>query len=104
MIRTLYRNREGKLRTDLKSEEFPRALGQPNNLLWVDFEGEPDAVTEPIMREIFGFHHLAIEDALKQANVAKVDDWGEYIYVVCHSMSFDFQRDTYLETEELDIF
>jgi magnesium transporter len=104
MIRTLYRNREGKLRTDLKPEEFAHAINQPNNLLWIDFEGEPDAVTEPILREIFGFHHLAIEDALKQAHVAKVDDWGEYIYIVCHSMTFDFQRSTYLETEELDIF
>lgn len=104
MIRTIYRNREGKLRTDLKPEEFPRAIGQPNNLLWVDFEGEPDAVTEPILRECFGFHHLAVEDALKQAHVAKIDDWGEYIYIVCHSMTFDFKRDTYLETEELDIF
>jgi magnesium transporter len=104
MIRTLYRNREGKLRTDLTPEEFPRALTIASNLLWVDFEGEPDATCEPILRDIFGFHHLAVEDALQQANVAKVDDWGDYIYVVCHSMTFDFQRDTYLETEELDIF
>lgn len=104
MIRTLYRNREGKLRTDLPVEEFPRALGIATNLLWVDFEGEPDAVADPILREMFGFHPLAVEDALKQAHSAKVDDWGEYLYIVCHSMTFDFQRDTYLHTEELDIF
>lgn len=104
MIRTLYRNREGKLRTDLTPAEFPRAIAQAGNLLWVDFEGEPDAVAEPILRETFGFHALAVEDALKQAHSAKVDDWGSYIYVVCHSMTFDFQRDTYLEMEELDIF
>jgi magnesium transporter len=104
MIRTLYRNREGKLRTDLAPEEFPRALGIASNLLWVDFEGEPDAVAEPILREMFGFHPLAVEDALKQAHSAKVDDWGNYIYIVCHSMTFDFRRSTYLETEELDIF
>lgn len=52
MIRMLYRNRAGRLRSDLTPEEFPRVLRVANSLLWVDFEGEPDATAEPILREV----------------------------------------------------
>ena len=86
MIRTLYFSNEGNLRTDLKVETFKNALQAPGGLLWVDFEDTPPETDEPILREVFGFHPLAIDDALQESHVPKVDDWGEYLYIVLHAI------------------
>lgn len=104
MIRSLFRSSNGTLRTDLAEEEYRSALQDAGGLLWVDFEGTPPETDEPILREIFGFHPLAIDDALQESHVPKVDDWGEYLYIVLHSVSFDRTNGGRLETIEVDIF
>ncbi len=58
---------------------------------------------ETLLRDVFGFHALAVEDALDEAHVPKVDDWGDYIYVVFHGTSIDPRTDE-LMLHELDIF
>jgi magnesium transporter len=72
-------------------------------MLWVDFGAEPLAVVEPPLRDQFGFHALAIDDALCEAHVPKIDDWGNYVYVVAHGVVFD-PESLALSTRELDIF
>jgi magnesium transporter len=55
--------------------------------------------------ESFNFHHLAIADALEQTHAPKIDDWGEYLYIVLnymHLMKATEPWDT--EIDELDIF
>ena len=89
MIRSLYRPVAGELRTDLKPHEFPTALQDEGGLLWVDLEDEPADRCEPILRDIFAFHPLAIEDALHQSHIPKVDDWEEYLCIVLHAVSFE---------------
>ncbi len=104
MIRSLYRTKDGRFRLDLNPDEFARALQDPRGLLWVDFENTPPEVDEPILRETFSFHPLAVDDALQQSHVPKVDDWGEYIYVVLHAVVFDKGDGGHVETLELDAF
>ncbi|MGE5553098.1 MAG: magnesium/cobalt transporter CorA [Betaproteobacteria bacterium] len=104
MIRSLYRPPEGPLRTDLPPAEFASALKETGGLLWVDLVGEPCETCEPLLQEAFGFHPLAVEDALQESHVPKVDDWGEYIYAVFHAVSLDAQTDRCLKPLEVDIF
>jgi magnesium transporter len=104
MIRSLYFTSQGALRANLQVEEFKTALEDARGLLWVDFEATPAESDEPILREVFGFHPLAIDDALTQSHVPKVDDWGEYIYIVLHSVKYDPAEKDRLDTLELDIF
>jgi magnesium transporter len=104
MIRSLYRTQDGHIRTDLRPDEFAAALEDAGGLLWVDFSGEPPEACEPILRETFGFHPLAVDDALEEAHVPKVDDWGRYLYVVLHAVVFDHQDGGPLRTLELDVF
>jgi magnesium transporter len=106
MIRVLYRNADGTSRTDARLEEFTTLLQDPQGLLWVDFENEPPEVCEPILRETFGFHPLAVDDALQESHVPKVDDWGEYLYVVLHAVTLEGseQDGRVLDTLELDLF
>jgi magnesium transporter len=104
MIRTLYRTQAGHTRTDLRPEEFIAALGDDSGLLWVDLVDESPNVCAPIMRDTFGFHPLAVDDALEESHVPKVDDWGQYIYLVLHAIVFDPLNDEPLTTLELDMF
>jgi len=104
MMRVLYRREDGSIDLTLREEAIPAALGDPRGLLWVDFCDEPDETCERIMREIFHFHPLAIDDALKESHVPKLDDWDLYLYLVLHAVSFDGAAEEQLATHELDIF
>ena len=103
MIRALYYNQNGELRTGLTLDEITAALQDIQSLLWVDFEATPAEEDEPILRQTFGFHPLAIDDALQETHVPKLDDWGSYLYIVIHAVAYnDDQED--VETLELDVF
>ncbi|HEY43428.1 MAG TPA: magnesium/cobalt transporter CorA [Anaerolineae bacterium] len=104
MIHTLYRTKDGKIQRDLIPEQLVSALQDADGLLWVDLFKEPIEVCAPLLRETFGFHPLAVEDALEETHVPKVDDWGQYIYAVLHSVTFDQEKDELVQTQELDVF
>jgi magnesium transporter len=104
MIRSLYFNKDGLIKTDLPAEAFPAAMEDPNGMLWVDFEATPPETDEPLLRKVFGFHPLAVDDALQESHVPKVDDWDEYLYVVLHAVVFDRSNGGHVDTLELDVF
>ena len=104
MIHSLYITKDGLMKTDLPIEGFPEALRHPDSLLLVDFEGTPPETDEPILRDVFGFHPLAVDDALQETHVPKVDDWGEYLYIVLHAVTFDRTDGGHVDTLELDVF
>ncbi len=104
MIRALFYSPGKAIRINIPTEEFPRLIRDRRGLLWVDFIGEPNEKSEPILRE-FGFHPLAIDDALEETHTPKIDDWGEYLYIVLNVMNYK-QEDGIFESkiDELDIF
>jgi magnesium transporter len=104
MIRSLYFTPDGKLHTELSVEEFSAVTQNPAGVLWVDFENTRPEEDELLLRQAFAFHPLAIDDALQESHVPKVDDWGEYLYIVLHAITFDAHRDDPVETLEVDIF
>lgn len=104
MIRSVYCTQDGLVRTDLKPDEFDAARQDAHGLLWVDLVGEPPEVCEPILSQMFGFHPLAVDDALRESHVPKVDDWEQYLYLVLQAVAFDIQNGGSLEDLELDVF
>lgn len=104
MIRALYRSSDGIRRDDLEPVDFPAALKDPDGILWVDFEGTQPQEDEPILLQTFGFHPLAVDDALQESHVPKVDDWDQYLYLVLHAITFDREDGGRLDTLELDVF
>jgi magnesium transporter len=103
MIRSLYFSKAGKLQTDLNQIDMAFSLHEQGGLLWVDFQGAPDEEAEPILTKTFGFHPLAIDDALQESHVPKLDDWGTYLYIVLHTVLFDSLEGD-VDTHELDVF
>lgn len=55
-------------------------LGERKTLFWLDIHGFGEPV-EPLLRDIFGFHPLSIEDA-GQHHFPKVDFYGDQAFVV----------------------
>ena len=104
MIRAMRRVGGSPVDISLVPADFAAALADPWSLLWVDFSDEPDTSCEAILRDTFGFHPLAIDDAIRESHVPKVDDWGKYLYLVLHGLSLDSADGETLETRELDIF
>ena len=104
MIRSLYYTPGKPSRKNIPPQEFPKLIRNRRGLLWVDFTNEPPETCLPTLQG-FGFHPLAIEDALQQTHAPKLDDWGEYLYIVLNYMNLannGSEWDT--EIDELDIF
>jgi len=104
MIRSLFTNGSGKTEYDLSIDRIKTVVKNKTGLLWVDFIEEDPTVCESILKDIFEFHPLAIEDALDQNHVPRVDDWGSYLYLVLHAPKFNQDKDEPIETDEVDIF
>jgi magnesium transporter len=103
MLRTIHLASDGQLRTDLEKIDLAFALHDSAGFLWVDFEGEPPAACQPILLNTFGFHPLAVDDALEESHVPKLDDWREYLYIVMHATAIQ-RASLDIDTLELDIF
>ena len=111
MIRILHRAADGKIGM-ANCEQLPQLLTLKENVIWVDLfdpESSPysphaaEPEIERLLRDVFAFHPLALDDALLESHVPKVDDWGNYLYVVLHDVDFELDKEA-LDTHEIDIF
>jgi magnesium transporter len=104
MIRILYRDEQGEVNTHLPVEDLAGALKDPRGLIWIDMAIDPIEVVEPILTDTFNFHPLAIDDALHESHVPKVDDWQEYLYIVLRAVNHTNAGAKQLQVPELDVF
>jgi magnesium transporter len=119
MIRILCKAGAAPVRTDATIAELPALLAAgaaQRLLLWVDLideapgkngegigESNSDSEIHRLLREVFAFDPLAVDDALAETHVPKVDDWTRYLYLVLHAVVFKSDI-AQLETRELDVF
>ena len=104
MVRSLYYLPGKPIRKNVPPQEFPLLIRNRRGLLWVDFENEPAESCLPVLQG-FNFHPLAIDDALQETHVPKLDDWGDYLYIVLNYMIVLNNRENWeTEVDELDIF
>ena len=104
MITSCTRSSDGTLKLDLPKDEIPAALRDESGLLWVDLDGVPREEGEPLLRDIFGFHELTIDDCYNRLiDPPKVDDYGSYLYVIVHDVKYDAPRES-LFTTELNLY
>ena len=104
MIRSLFLEPGKDIRKNMPPQDFPKLIRNKRGILWVDFVAEPADICLPIL-EGFGFHRLAIDDALQETHVPKLDDWTDYLYVVLNYMNVDKTSDQWQTTvDELDTF
>ncbi|HLF82342.1 MAG TPA: magnesium/cobalt transporter CorA [Anaerolineales bacterium] len=85
-------------------EQLAAALQDRQGLVWVDFVGESVEASEPVLRDVFHFHPLAIDDALRETHIPKVDDWTNYLYIAMYAVEFGRATQPRLQAHALDAF
>ena len=86
--------------SDMPAAELKSALAANVGLVWVDMTGPTDEDVQ-VMREVFNFHPLAIEDACKKKQRPKVDDYGDYLFIILNPAAMVRDRPAF---RELDVF
>lgn len=104
MINSISFSEGNNIQVGIKPEDFSKILVDPDALLWVDLSGEPTDEFELILRDLFHFHPLAIEDALLETHIPKADDWDDYIYLVVRGVKISNENPIEIQTPELDVF
>ncbi len=74
-MRSLVVSRAGKFQAELSHDAIDLALKEPHTILWLDIT-DPTPEDQVLLREEFGFHPLAIEDAVRSHERPKVDAYG----------------------------
>jgi len=104
-LTVVYRESSGQMHLEWPPERIAEALADAKGTLWVDIfdPGSNVARVEPLLRDVFGFHPLAIDDALRECHVPKVDSWDRYLYIVFQAVEFR-ASDQEMVLHELDFF
>jgi len=103
MIRVLHFDGSGSLQGQPDPETIQTHLETEGDIMWVDIQSEEPQVSEALLRQVFKFDALAVDDALRETHVPKVDDWERYLYIVLHDISYA-RTNGEIEITELDIF
>lgn len=87
----------------LEINQITNALKDKKGLVWVDMLVDEPNEAGKILKDIFKFHPLAIEDALDESHIPTMNDWVDYLYLTVHAAPpfSDNQKD--MDTIELDI-
>ncbi|MCB0107843.1 MAG: magnesium/cobalt transporter CorA [Caldilineaceae bacterium] len=103
MIRILYRHRSGTVVTELPLDQLNDAMRDSQARLWIDLTAPSDEESQQILTNLYRFHPLAIEDAVNESHIPKVDDYGNYLYLVFHTVGLGDERMD-IHTYEIDVF
>ena len=88
---------EEKVVDDLRG--LVKLVGQ-RPVTWVDVQGLGDARTITRLGEIFELHPLALEDVVNTHQRAKVEDYGQYLFIVARMIASGDRVDT----EQVSLF
>ena len=73
-------DRHGVVQTDLSRLAVEERLAS-GHFFWVDLH-RPDEEDFALLRDVFGFHPLAIEDSQSFGQRAKLEDYDDYVFLV----------------------
>lgn len=81
--------------------EAQDAVRAGNANVWIDFQGEDEVAVREALAPC-GVHPLVVEDLVMQVNRPKLDNYGDYVYVVVHSARWE-NTDDRPSLREVDI-
>jgi magnesium transporter len=72
--------------TTFLPNDVPALLADPAAYVWVDIAGPRDAEAEALLREVFHFHPLAVEDCFEARAHPKIEAYDDHLFVITHGM------------------
>lgn len=91
---------QGLVEKDLPTIDAAHQLVGRHELVWINVEGLGDAKTIERCGELFGLHRLALEDTVNVHQRAKVEDYGEVLFIVLRMVGCQER----CSTEQLSLF
>jgi magnesium transporter len=84
-------------------DDLPALLAaEHDGVIWVNM-GDPTAEDARVMREVFHFHPLAIEDTRNHEQRPKIEEYPGYLFLIVNPVSLTADGED-LDFRELDIF
>jgi magnesium transporter len=91
---------DGKKLTDIDKNDIRRYVSHPECFVWVAlYEPSSEELTE--MQREFGLHELAVEDAHHGHQRPKIEEYGDSLFVVLHTVEAAGDE---IKIGEIDIF
>ena len=69
---------------------------------WVDIEAPTDDDAR-VLREVFRFHELAVEDALSPLHHPKIERYDDFLFIILHGMAAE-SGGSRIATDDVDFF
>jgi magnesium transporter len=69
-------------------------------MVWADIR-EPAPSDAEVLRNVFKFHPLAVEDAMSRVHLPKIETYEHFLYVVLHGIDFHLEEHAF-ETLDVD--
>jgi len=91
---------DGKKLADIAKEDISKYVSQPECFVWVALY-EPTAEELAEMQREFGLHELAVEDAQHGHQRPKIEEYGDSLFAVLHTVEI---VDDELQIGEVDVF
>jgi magnesium transporter len=92
-----------ELVVDAPLSRLPELLDEQGTFVWVSLSSPRTTEDEAILRDVFRFHPLAIEDCFETRTHPKVEEFEGYLYVLTHGMSAASTAEN-VDAVELDAF
>jgi len=111
MLNAFIRFGDGRVETATDPAELSAAFHDPSAQFWADFCA-PVESEFALLKDLFGFHPLAIEDVIHEVQRPKLESYAmvgdslktDYFFLVIHGPDLDPDPERLFQTTELDIF
>src|SRR4051794_8565205 len=93
--------RKGEKIADLSIDQISDYISRPDTFVWVAIKDPEESELTSLQRE-FNLHELAVDDARQGHQRPKIEEYGDSLFVVLHTVEMGKTKD--LEIGEVAIF
>ena len=89
MIRTLVLDpkTDSVIESDIRGIELWNK--DPDKILWIDIQDEPENIERRLLEDDFGLHPLAVDDALLQRRPPKIEVFNNHVFILLRGLDKD---------------
>jgi magnesium transporter len=87
-VRALLCTENGMVQPDIDPDSIDTFIADGNNLLWLDIDTSVSTDLSLLDRE-FGFHELALEDAVRERQRPKVEEYAGFTFLIFYAVNHD---------------
>jgi magnesium transporter len=88
---------------DAPAERLPALLAEPQTFVWVALSAPTTPEDQAIVRDVFKFHPLTIEDCFETRTHPKIEEFPGYLYMITHGLRAGSTAED-VQAVELDAF